>query len=71
MAGSKSREEVIIESMNSPKVIDTNVLIKISHSPQQFDSSKNKYKCSCCGKGFNAQKSNFHKSNSPDRKSVV
>lgn len=51
--------------MNSPKVIDTNVLIKISHSPQQFDSSKNKYKCSCCGKGFNAQKSNFHKSNSP------
>lgn len=65
MAGAKSREEIIIESMNSPKVIDTNVLIKISHSPQQFDSSKNKYKCSCCGKGFNAQKSNFHKSNSP------
>ena len=65
MAGAKSREETIIESMNSPKIIDTNVLIKISHSPQQFDSSKNKYKCSCCGKGFNAQKSNFHKSNSP------
>lgn len=65
MAGGKSREDTIIESMNSPQVIDTNVLIKISHSPQQFDSSKHKYRCSCCGKGFNAQKSNFHKSNSP------
>lgn len=61
----KSREDSIRESMDAPKIIDTNVLFKIQHSPQQFDSSKNKYKCSCCGKGFNAQKSNFHKSNSP------
>jgi hypothetical protein len=61
----KSREEIIRESMNAPKKIDTNVSIKINYSPQQFDSSKHKYKCSCCGKGFNTQKSNFHKTNSP------
>ena len=64
MPTGKSREETIIESMNSPKKIDTNVSIKINYSSQLFDSSKHKYKCSCCGKGYNAQKSNFHKTNS-------
>ena len=65
MPKGKSREESIRESMNSPKKIDTNVSMKIPYSTQQFDASKHKFKCSCCGKGFNAQKSNFHKSNSP------
>lgn len=65
MGSGKSREETIRESMSAPKKIDTNVFIKIQYSSQQFDPSKHKYKCSCCEKGFNTQKSNFHKTNSP------
>lgn len=62
----KEKEEMIRESMNSPKTIDTTVNIKIPRSPEQFDPSKHKFKCSCCGKGFTGQqKNNFQKSNSP------
>lgn len=65
MAGIE-KEEVIRKSMNLPKKIDTTVDIKIPRSPEQFDSEKHKYKCSCCGKGFSGQqKHNFQKSNSP------
>ena len=61
----KTKEEIIRESMNSPKVIDTTVNFKIPRSSEQFDPSKHKYKCSCCGKGYNSLKNNFQKSNSP------
>ena len=64
--GKLKNEEIIRESMNSPKKIDTTVDIKIPRSAEQFDYKKHKYKCSCCGKGFNGQqKNNFQKSNSP------
>ncbi len=60
------KEEIIRESMNSPKIIDTSIKFKIPRSTEQFDPSKHKYKCSCCGKGFNGQqKNNFQKTNSP------
>ena len=59
------KEDIIRESMNSPKKIDTTIEFKIPRSPEQFDPTKHKYKCSCCGKGFNSQKNNFQKSNSP------
>ena len=61
----KTKEEIIRESMNSPKIIDTTVNFKIPRSSEQFDPSKHKYKCSCCGKGYNSLKNNFQKSNSP------
>ena len=51
--------------MNSPKTIDVTIKLKIPRSTEQFDPSKHKYKCSCCGKGYNSLKSNFQKSNSP------
>lgn len=63
--GNKTKEEIIRESMNSPKDIDTTVNFNIPRSPQQFDESKHKYRCSCCGKGFISQKNYFQKSNSP------
>ena len=63
--GTKTKEEIIRESMNSPKVIDTTVNFKIPRSSEQYDPSKHKYKCSCCGKGYNSLKNNFQKSNSP------
>lgn len=63
--GAKAKEEIIRESMNSPKIIDTTVNFKIPRSSEQFDPSKHKYKCSCCGKGYNSLKNNFQKSNSP------
>lgn len=65
MAQNKSREEIIRESMDAPIKIDTSVEIKIPRSTQLFDPKKHKYKCSCCGKGYNTLKNNFHKSNSP------
>ena len=52
----KTKEEIIRESMNSPKIIDTTVNFKIPRSSEQFDPSKHKYKCSCCGKGYNSLK---------------
>ena len=62
----KEKEEIVRESMNSPKKIDTSVKIKIPMSSEQFDLTKHKFKCSCCGKGFTGQqKNNFQKSNSP------
>lgn len=61
----KTKDELIRESMNSPKKIDITVDFKISRSTEQFDPSKHKYKCSCCGKGFNSLKTNFQKTNSP------
>lgn len=61
----KTKEEIIRESMNSPKIIDTTVNFKIPRSSEQYDPSKHKYKCSCCGKGYNSLKNNFQKSNSP------
>lgn len=62
----QEKEEIIRESMNSPKIIDTTIKFKIPRSAEQFDLNKHKYKCSCCGKGFNGQqKNNFQKSNSP------
>ena len=61
----KTKEEIIRESMNSPKIIDTTVNFKIPRSSEQFDTNKHKYKCSCCGKGYNSLKNNFQKSNSP------
>ena len=63
--GTKTKEEIIRESMNSPKIIDTTVNFKIPRSSEQYDPSKHKYKCSCCGKGYNSLKNNFQKSNSP------
>ena len=61
----KTKDELIRESMNSPKKIDITVDFKIPRSTEQFDPSKHKYKCSCCGKGFNSLKTNFQKTNSP------
>ncbi len=64
--GKQTKEEIIRESMNSPKIIDTSIKFKIPRSTEQFDPNKHKYKCSCCGKGFNGQqKNNFQKTNSP------
>ena len=61
-----TKEELIRESMNSPKKIDITVDIRIPRSAEQFDPNKHKYKCSCCGRGFSGQqKNNFQKSNSP------
>lgn len=61
----QEKEETVRESMNSPKIIDTTISFKIPRSAEQFDPTKHKYKCSCCGKGFSSQKLNFQKSNSP------
>ena len=61
----KTKEEIIRESMNSPKIIDTTVNFKIPRASEQYDPSKHKYKCSSCGKGYNSLKNNFQKSNSP------
>ncbi len=63
--GHKTKDEIIRESMNSPKKIDITVDFKIPRSTEQFDPSRHKYKCSCCGKGFNSLKNNFQKTNSP------
>lgn len=64
--GDKSKEEIIRESMDSPKIIDTTINFKIPRSAEQYDPQKHKYRCSCCGKGFSGQqKNNFQKTNSP------
>lgn len=63
--GAKTKEEIVRESMNSPKVIDSSINFNIPRSTQPFDESKHKYKCSCCGKGFTTKKNSFQKSNSP------
>ena len=63
----KSREESIRESMLASKEINLNVEMKLPIVPpsQQYNPEKHKFKCSCCGKGFNNQKTYFQKSNSP------
>ena len=49
----QSREESIRESMNSPIKLDPTITFSIPRANVQFDPEKHKYKCSCCGKGFN------------------
>jgi hypothetical protein len=49
----QSREEAIRESMNSPIKLDPTITFSIPRANVQFDPEKHKYKCSCCGKGFN------------------
>lgn len=63
--GHKTKDEIIRDSMDLPKKIDVTVDFKIPRSIEQFDPSRHKYKCSCCGKGFNSLKTNFQKTNSP------
>ena len=63
--GGKNKEEIVLESIKAPKVIDTTIKFSIPRSTEQFDPNKHKYKCSCCGKGFNTLKNKFQKSNSP------
>lgn len=63
--GGKSKEDIIYESMNSPKIIDNTVNFKMPFAKEQFDPDKHKFKCLCCGGGFNSQKNNFQKTNSP------
>lgn len=63
MSGKKSKEEKIIESMNSSPIVDTNVESNIPRSSNQFDETKHKFKCTCCGKGFTTQNGYFQKSN--------
>lgn len=63
--GNKTKNEVVRESMNSPKQIDTSIKFNIPRNPQQFDPSKHKYECSCCGGGFAKQNGYFQKTNSP------
>lgn len=61
----KGKEEIIRESMDSPKKIDATVNFNIPRSSEPYDPEKHKFKCSCCGHGFKTQKNNFQKSNSP------
>lgn len=63
--GTKTREEIIRESIDSPKTIDTSIDFKIHRSPKQYNPKEHEFKCSCCGAGFNSQKINFQKTNSP------
>ena len=65
MAHGKPKEDIVRESMNSPKQIDISVECKIPRSTRQFDPAKHEYKCSCCGAGFTSQKNNFQTTNSP------
>lgn len=58
-----SRQEKVIEKMESTPEIDANVEIKIPRSAFPYDETKHKYKCSCCGKGFARQNGYFQKSN--------
>lgn len=61
----KTKEEIVLESMNAPKQIDISVECHIPRSSQRFDPQKHKFQCSCCGKGFVMQKRNFQKTSSP------
>lgn len=59
----QSKDEQILENINTTPIIDENVKMNIPRSPNQFDESKHKFKCSCCGAGFVTQNNNFQKSN--------
>lgn len=61
----KTKEELVRESMELPKKIDVNVNFNIPRSSEPYNPAKHKFKCSCCGKGFNSQKLNCQKTNSP------
>lgn len=65
LAQGKSKEEAVRESMASPKTIDPTIDFRIHRSPKQYNPKEHQFKCSCCGAGFNSQKNNFQKSNSP------
>lgn len=67
MAFAKTKEDIVRESMELPKKIDTSITFSIPRTSHTFlfNPEKHNYKCSCCGKGFIAQKQNFQKSNSP------
>ena len=58
----QSKEEQITENMNAIPVIDVNVNMNIPRSPKIFDETKHKFKCSCCGEGYNSR-DYFQKSN--------
>lgn len=61
----RSREEKILESMQSPKKIDTTINFNIPREVRTpFDQKKHNFKCTCCGKGFNSQKTNFQRTDS-------
>lgn len=63
--GNKTKEELIRESMNAPKKIDTSVEFRIPRSSTLYDPKKHDCKCLCCGKGYTSRKNNFQKSPSP------
>ncbi len=63
MRGGKSRDEVIAESMQAPKKIDTSINFAIPRATKHY-GDKYPVHCSCCGKGFPTQKNNFQKTNS-------
>lgn len=52
----------MIEQMNAPIKLDLSIDIKLPRSNQ---TDEKKYKCSCCGKSWDNQKSHFSKSASP------
>lgn len=61
----KTKEEIVRDSMNSPKQIDTSVNFIIPRTTSLYNPQKHSVKCTCCGKGFTTQKNNFQKTNSP------
>ena len=61
----KTKEDIVRESMGSAKKIDTSINFLIPRSKTQYDPKNHKYKCYCCGNGYNVQKTYFQKSNSP------
>lgn len=63
--GRKSRDEKIVEEMNSPITLDLTVDMGMPESNNISTDSNKKYQCSCCGDRFATQKSNFSKSPSP------
>lgn len=64
-SGAKTKEEIVKESMAKPKKIDPTIKFKIPRSlVNEFNPEKHKYKCSCCGAGFNSLKNNFQKTSS-------
>ncbi len=58
-----TKNEKMIESMNAAPIIDINVKMNIPRSAIAYNETKHKYKCSCCGKGFNRRDGYFQRSN--------
>lgn len=63
--GKKTKLDIIKESMNAPKKIDTSIDFRIPRSSVLYNPKKHECKCLCCGKGFVSKKNNFQKSFSP------